>query len=334
MTIAARRLGLADDPILLDPGSIACCMCGIGVSEPTSTFEATPIGVAGQPGESPGSAPRRLPTFVFTRCPECQARHDLAVHLVDRFGRIAASLGPDSAAHKIELGLIGLAVLGHERAVPTDEGGCWRLLRHLVLAGGACRFQNRYVPVIMPGARPGMCSPSPWSHVRHAEREAASTAFGRILAERKAISLPPVQIQIPTPVLAGTDVPLPGGCLSCGLASTLVPASEVAVLGGPRAAQQRWRPLSADPTSLGGPAAPSRLSGHLCPVCASVLDRVGAVGQRFLRASLAAHGHPDLAERLMLDDVEITGWGGAVYSAMRRGRTVPRANRTPWEHAL
>lgn len=134
-------------------------------------------------------------------------------------------------------------------------------------------------------------------------------------------------------------MPVPGGCLLCGVDAVTLPAARVAVLGGRRIAQQEvWRPFSASPSSLGGQG-PDRLTGHVCPRCADALDWVGRTGPTAMKRALTEHlratGRDEDADRLRMGEVEgLVGWGTLAYAARRRGAPAPAANGEPWAHIL
>lgn len=101
-----------------------------------------------------------------------------------------------------------------------------------------------------------------------------------------AASAPPVRLEPPEPDEDSRAVPVPGGCLLCGVDAVTLPAAPVAVLGGREEAQREvWRPLSALPSSLGG-IGPDRLGGSVCPPCADALNWVRSVGPSALERAL------------------------------------------------
>ena len=85
------------------------------------------------------------------------------------------------------------------------------------------------------------------------------------------------------------SVPIPDGCLICGVTARSMSAVEVARAGGrQRAAEQVWTPRQVFPTALGGRRSPRLFSGHLCVDCAEATAVVGSIGPTSLYRALVA----------------------------------------------
>jgi|BarGraNGADG00212_1021973.scaffolds.fasta_scaffold35522_2 hypothetical protein len=92
-------------------------------------------------------------------------------------------------------------------------------------------------------------------------------------------------------------------------------------------------PCTAPRGSLGGRAGTEEITGYLCPVCASALESVGAIGPtsitRALVAALRARGDDDLARCVEQADADRTARGIVGWGALPPG-TEPNAR--PWAH--
>lgn len=322
------RAKVPDDPTPLAEGDHACPGCGVRTvldrAEPVVTapvYEARPDGRVG----------RHIATASLTRCADCRALRDRARALLDAHPSVRARLG-NIADERTEAALCGLALLRVPLPESATEADLSALLRHLARPGAAVRWES--------GARPGKSAHRPWSHVRESARADLRAAYATLLRYRLSAGSPDLSLTPPTVRFWEPDVPVPGGCLLCGVGAVTVTAAQVARLGGREAAQRAaWRPLSAPPVSIGGPRAPVRLAGHACPPCSEALASVGAVGPTALERALAEHLPDAAAQRLRAALAQtvgtvpgLVGWGALVYAARRRGTAPPRPNAEPWGH--
>lgn len=109
----------------------------------------------------------------------------------------------------------------------------------------------------------------------------------------------------------------------------LVPATRIAVLGGPKAAIEFiWTERSASPSAIGGKALRGRVDGHLCPACDEAVNRAGSFGVaamgRALAVYLDATGRTDAA-RSLRELGAGTSWRGS--SRTRCAEAVPHGSR-------
>lgn len=290
---------------------LACYGCGVAVPTPADpslvvVADVLPRGIA------PGVAPpphARARQVSFARCGSCAAARTHAEQMVAERPRLAQRLGPDSAVHRVECGLLALAAVG-ARVGDEDPSD---LVEWLAAPGAAARWLARLSPFVSEGAALATCAPHPWAHLTDEQRTACLTARGRALRARLARSAPPVAVASPSH----------GGCLMCGVAAVSVPAVDVERDGGPLSTAQRvWRPVTTTVAALGGRPSPALLAGHLCPACADATDAVGAVGPTAMERAVRAH----LGLGLGLDAAPLDGLKGWVALGGRE------PNPEPWDH--
>jgi len=132
-------------------------------------------------------------TITATRCRDCESMRQLADAIVTDHLGLAARLGRDSAKHRLECALGGLAVLGLPVTAPTTEAEALALIRHLGVPGHTTRWLSRFTPTLAADAQLNTCSPHPWAHVRIGQRAALRQGYAALLKERVASGGPPVR---------------------------------------------------------------------------------------------------------------------------------------------
>lgn len=340
---AALAARMPDDPVRLGPDDLACAACGVTVRGPLDIASVTwddPTS-AELPGGVLSNTSAGLPAEPLTTCEECAARrhlaHDLSARLLPTgLAMGGVRYGPEHAAELVAAALDVLAALGAPAPSPArltrDE--LVIIVRRLAPLGTALGWSSRFAPVRAADARPGTAAPRPWGHVRESTRLGLRRAYVHAMADRLALSAPPVALA-PPPLPPSRSLPVPGGCLVCGVASVSLPAVQVARAGGREAAARDvWHYASSvAPDSLGGRAGPTRLSGHTCPPCAEAVAHAGAWGPSAReRALLVALG---LASRWSEGADALAGavgWAGLFADAARRSAPLPEPNLTPWAH--
>lgn len=292
------RAKVPDDPVKLPAGHLACEACGVAV--PEAVVVST---VAG-----PSRGKRAVGSLQFARCAECKKAREVAEKYLIERPVLAARLGPELARERVETVLHALTVL--EREPGPDLG---LLLPRLVSAAAGMWFSS---PLALTT---GLCSPYPWAHVGTGQRAELRKAYAAVLADRLALSAPPVHIPCPTL-----------GCVFCGVASVKRAAIDVARFGGIEAASRAvWREVNTRPSAL-GVKGPEPVWGHACPDCAHAIEQRGAIGfpaRAQALVSFVARSSIKKAERLRRE-VEgdfpptLPGWGALNL----------RPNSEPWAH--
>lgn len=241
------------------------------------------------------------------------------------------------AQHRLSCALDALAVLGQPAPAGLVDDSMFALLRRLTEPGNAPRWMAKFAPFVAADARLGTCSPSPWAHVRMRQRDALRQGYAALLAERVARSAPPRRLP-PPPVepAAGSDiVPVPNGCLLCGVSNQVVPAVRIAQAGSAQqAARDVWIARRCTGQSIGAPG-PQRLAGHVCLACDAALERAGAMGPTALERAVVTYLQPGLAGQLPYGVLELTGvvgWAALVVQAHQPGSAPPATNEAPWAH--
>ncbi len=332
----------------------ACLSCGVAVAPLPSGSPATVLTAEsyGRDGTyTPQSAVARPARFEFARCADCAALADQARGLIAAHPQVAGRHGGPGAVHRLTLALEALSALGESRRTGESQAEINRgdidasldaLLRHLAVPGGNARWLARFAPFMAADAAPGTAALAPWSHLSDDQRKWLRAGWAQVLRERAARAAPPVMLAPPplSPVLPHGTVPIPGGCLLCGLAAVEVPA-EWAVSEGDWAAAQVWRPITV-------PHRASRLTGHLCPEDQRVWDlpAVGSFGPTLAETSylgyLDALGTPAAQETARTLRAKIIDgrslpplpWGIAYAEALRERRDPPAAGVRRWTHLI
>lgn len=158
------------------------------------------------------------------------------------------------------------------------------LIRLVSTPAASITWSSGCAPVIVSGAGPGSCSPTPWACAPPGALAAVRAGYAKLLAERVARSSPPVSLP-PPPLSARADtVAVTGACLLCGVGAVALPAARVVQLGGPeRAADETWI----------GPVTVTRradsLVGWLCPPCAAAYRQEGSWGASTIERAVLAH---------------------------------------------
>lgn len=283
-----------------------------------------------------GSVRTHVGNLDLQRCPDCAHLRDRAEALLAAHPGLAASLGP-VGVDRLEGALSGLAARGSPLPgtdAPAAEVRC--LIDRLGVPGAAARR----------AATGGTdVSPAPWGHVSNDLRDRLRHGAAGLLADRLARAAPPEHIEPPeadprrTPRRA---LVVTGGCLLCGVASVRVPASRLTGPGGRDwVARQVWRPLTCSPGQLGGRRSPHKVSGHVCPPCATALDEAGAIGPSAREDAVLAHlragGHVETVKGLSVGFAAgtaepVPGWGALAWRAECKAEPEPEPNRTPWAH--
>lgn len=332
--LTPQAQGVPDDPIKLLPAWTPCAVCGQAAPKPNETNGRVRIDCWAQaPGGLMAKAVSVVPSFMLTRCDDCQALHHRAQAVVDAHPGLSAQVGPELAVERVESVLVALGLLG--QALPGADVADRDLglhLRHLDLAGSSMAWQGRAVAE--------RCNPYPFAHVRMSERRRLRAAYAGLLRERVALTAPPVKV--PPPPLEGpgtATVPAEArGCLFCGLGHLVLPAAQVQRLGG-RAVVSRsmWTLVVTQTDALGGRPSPARIEGYLCPRCNDAVEEEGSVGpsslSRALLDALAADDRPAIREkgerlRQEIDlDVRPVGWG-----ALAMCEETVQPNNRPWSH--
>ncbi|WP_062465591.1 hypothetical protein [Demequina maris] len=285
---------------ILPADHLACLACGIAAM-PGTTETFISIGRLAQPGRPRMAANERSEYFELTRCPGCEQTRQQAAALVAEHPVVAHRLGT-AAVERLEAGLGVLRLLGARTPRLTSARDVLRFVDHMSTAGALVRWSRRYTPVALSDAQDEDCNEAPWEHATEADRQTARDALAGLLA---AVNERPAPIPCPDPS---------GGCMLCGIAS---------VEALPSRAAHAWTPATANPSPLGGRPSNKRLSGHLCPTCATACDTVGSIGPTAMeRALMAALG----VRRKSLTPTELVG--------LKAWAVMPEAspNRRPWGH--
>ncbi len=292
---------------------VACLGCGVAVPTPDEPVHADVLPHGALPGVvPPPHAPVRRVSF--GRCAPCQAIHDRARQMVADRPRLAAALGPDTAVHRVECGLLALDAVGATAPASADADD---LVRLLAPVGASVRWLARLSPAPQPGTQITTCTTARWSHLSPEERQRCRTAQAATLRARVARSSPPVSIGPPK------DCRHPG-CLMCGVAAVRVAAVQVEREGGPQvSARTVWRSITTA-NRLGGRPGPDLLRGYLCPACSDAVDAVGAVGPTAMERAVVAH--LGLSAKGPVPPVldGLVGWAGLPGD--------PPPNAQPWDH--
>lgn len=289
--LTGERPGVPDNPCPLPPGRLACRACGVACPEGGEVIEVDVLGREGVPAMVRAKEAR----LAFGCCQACAGLHRRAAELVAEHPAIARRIGDTSnAVHRVECALYGLAVLSGAEAATDATVELAAMLRHLTVPGAHARWVARFTPIMATEARRNSCSPYPWAHVGLAQRRALRLDYSTLLREQVARTAPPRRVPVPAPSVA---------CLMCGVGAVLVSALDVA------RDVPVWR---------------EKGSGHLCPVCFSAVEYVGALGPTAMEQALVRHltGGPSTRFGVVTLD-GLQGWAAL-------GTTRP--NNTPWEH--
>lgn len=335
---------------VLASGELACAACGVAVPDAPDRPASVPFDAVAREGEGDlaelarASARRRgqaVPPVLrveLTRCAGCAERQALAERLVNQWPQLAGRLGT-VAAHRLGCALDALAAAGLPVTEPADWRDAASMVNRLAVLGGVARFAGRFAPVAEADARASDCAAAPWAHLGLDQLAELRTAAGRVLAARVAVGRPPVAVPPPG---AGGAAGQASGCVMCGVGAVALPAAEVAALGGVASASvAAWRSTVTSSAALGGPPAPGRLSGPVCPSCAVALAETGSVGLPAMAAALSTHldrtGHPEAARMLRAADPSallggVIGWAAWRAQRVRRGQPAPAPNARPWQH--
>ena len=301
---AALRAQVPDFPVRLPDSRLACDCCGVAVTvtwnDQIRTAERLP----------PRQGARVPNAVLLTRCPSCEAVTQEAAaylaenpHLVVRMGNIVQE--------RVEQALFALQVLELPRPNPEVFDEVWPLLWR---AASMFRWGSPVTVV------PGHGSSCPWAHLSEQQRQRLRDAYAQGVQQDAARSKPPVTLGCPSEA-----------CLFCGVTHIVVPALEVARLGGATTGSRAlWHRVVTNPAALGG-AGPDNVSGHLCPPCTKALQSVGGVGQTAREQAVVSHVQTTLGDGqarrlsdLIADDrpPQLPAWAAV--------KTVP--NERPWDH--
>ena len=228
--------------------ALACAWCGIALAEGADAFTAVMIHPA-------GLAPLPSVREPMGLCPDCLPWADLGDALasraeLSRFGpagaqRLARAIAAtccalDTDPPHVDAPAAELASWARSFAeVPAPTWAAWVAGRGAVSTACTCR----------------------WAHLDDDRRTQLRTALARVLAERTAVTRPPVQIPPPPVAPEPGTATLDGACLICGAAHLEAPAAEVLGAGGPDAvARDLW-------TRHRFTHRAGRYAGYLCPAC-------------------------------------------------------------------
>ena len=126
----------------------------------------------------------------------------------------------------------------HLLAKPTPDDLGFAVPR--LLAPGGLRF------VTPTSVTKDLCNPWPFAHVTLAQRQGLRSGYAALLADRVALTRPPVRVECPSVA-----------CAMCGIPAVERSAIEVARRGGLAVVQGlAWQPVNSP-----------RLTGQLCPTC-------------------------------------------------------------------
>ncbi len=251
----------------------------------------------------------------MTRCPACADRRTLAEALVLTHPALSGRLGPERAVQVADGVLAGLALLGRPALLPSVSDIDLGLhVRHLSRVGSGLAWR------VLATAR--HANPYPFAHVSLVDRGRLRSAYAGMLAEKIATSAPDVRLPPPTGE----------ACLLCGVGGVVMPAGQVARLGGRgRAQREVWRELTAPSDALGGRPSPDPIVGQACPPCYDALDSVGSVGPSALERALVEHlrasGRTNEAVK-----VEAAISGGGLVGLVGWAVTEWEPNGEPWGH--
>lgn len=211
--------------------------------------------------------------------------------------------------------------------------GVGSLVARMSGPGAEVAFSTQLAPVQqVPG---NACSRYAWSHVGLVLRGRLRQAYAHHLADKVSASRPAHDIGPPDP--EGAGVPVSDGCLYCGRGALTRTAAQVSALGGTANAQRDlWRPLSVEPSVLGGRPSPQPITGYICEeACGDAIDTVGSIGlsslERAFTRWLRTVGRDDDALRVERGEVRVTAWGALAANARQRGHTA-KGSGEPWSH--
>lgn len=243
----------------LKDGHLACGTCGHGVAPKhqaeTRTF--TSLGTYTDGVRLPAHD-REFKTDM-TRCRDCQERRDTAQQLLEDFpkGRWIF-LSDRSAVDAIEATLGACAYIRQRPKVRSDKD-LRLLLEEMAGLAKANAYFARYVPLALPGARPGKANAKPWGHLDDEAAGPLKEAYVRWLLRRSETA-------------RDIEHPTGGGCYLCGVKS---------VYALPSHKQHCWREVQIRPASLGGQSHESETK-ILCGLCFERGEEVGVYGWTLL----------------------------------------------------
>lgn len=336
---------ISDDPIELGHDDLACADCGAVCSGPIDQGEITyaqPTGIEYAGGAAISATLSPHLEVPMATCPVCQRRRALAADLAEMLPTSGVSVNGlrfygEQVVGLVDRSLVGLSILRIPTPDPDLMSGpiLYILVKNLGGQHAGLTWADRFSPVRLSGARPGTAGPRAWSHIRESTRADLRTSYARTMAERLALSAPPVHLSPPPlgPNVSTTSVRVETGCLFCGIATVARPARIIAREGGVQnAAADAWTAKTSVSSSLiGGRPSPTMLAGHLCPPCADSLATEGALGLGALeRAVKDALGIRTLARDAAFDGV--IAWGAVAADNARRGLPAPAPNAHPWAH--
>ncbi|ANC30846.1 hypothetical protein [Isoptericola dokdonensis] len=350
--------------VLDGPDALACGWCGIAVPEPGErpawTIEEAPT-IAGFREDSPVRAGAR---HTFTRCDQCaQRRAEAGAISQPEASRWHRRYGSSAAAFDAaEAVLAALDMLGRPRAEAHAPDAAVTLAG-LVAGGTALRWSGWFMPRRAAGVPLRGATTAPWAHIEREDPDGAVAAlrdaYGAVLRRRVAARVPAstTHAAVPAPVTLAGHWALPdrhlaalGGCLLCGVASAVPPASVPGhrLLTPAARLAATWHPATCNPQSLGGHrslrTSGRRAAGFLCPPCHDAAARVGdgdtvdaAARDAALAAWLREHQPEDVAGLRVggtdpaFDQRRTPAW--AVLATWDTLRGVTRhGNVTPWAH--
>lgn len=328
-------------PVLVDcpADALPCSTCGAATAAQRASSAQTVT--VSTPTLRQG-APASTWTVEMTTCYDCAVLSVRSVRLARAHPGVGSRLGLGQQTlvrEAILSALVALQLLGQPLPDPgTQERELVRLIRTLAPVGGAARWRR----IINASTRDKVAA-RPWAAVSPDTRAGLRAAHAAMLAEHVALTaedvlLPPPAIPAAELRSSSVVVPVPDGCLLCGVAALQSSAVEVQRAGGPAtAAREVWhRHFRVSPGSLGARRGPHYVTGWTCPACAQAVDRTGAIGLSAAERALVVH--LGLGSR-WTGDQELTGLRtfGALVSDTRRPDARPSIattapNGTPWAH--
>lgn len=312
-------------------GARACGRCGVPVA-PAEDRGA----VVGEPGrrklaQYPDGAVVQTgpgtPAVMFSTCPACADRADIAARVLRAHPALAARLGPDFARAQLMAALDAFAMIG--ASIPADDMARDALLTRYVMdtmaiIGDAVQWTSAHRAREVTADQ---CAAVPFAAATAEIRAAARARVGGVLAYRVATTAPAVPLPAPDR----------RPCMFCGVAAVEVPAHHVVVLGGRDAARDAvWTARTATLHSLGrssggGGAGRGQIDGHLCRACGRAAEHVGALGVAAMARALGEHlrgiGQEEAARALAHAAREETVTGLVGHAVIGGG-----PNSTPWAH--
>ncbi len=293
--------------VRLDDDVLSCAWCGITLEPGAEAVTEAYIHPA-------GLGPRPSIHEPFGICHDCQPWADLADELASR--NDLRHLGPAGAERLARAIVSACCVLNTDPpnvgCTPAEMRTWARVFSEIPAPTWARWIGAHYVVATATRHR--------WAHLDEEVLASLRAAMARVLAERLALTRPPVRVAPPRVLTISGETAWPGRCLVCGTDHIDMPAVQVLDLGGSTATARKIWTRHTLSTGRG----PERLAGYCCPRCEEAIRAAGnVIGPTAYDVALTAH----LGLRT-----------GTVAAGMYFVRAVPawqtrrHLDGTPWSH--